>query len=52
MVFVDIKIASVVTGGREAPKAEGLFIFKGNVRAGSAVVTLDNAEAVEVPSSL
>ena len=26
MVFVDIKIASIVTGGREAPKAEGLFI--------------------------
>ena len=25
MVFVDIKIASIVTGGREAPKAEGLY---------------------------
>ena len=24
MVFVDIKIASIVTGGCEAPKAEGL----------------------------
>ena len=27
MVFVDIKIASIVIGGREAPKAEGLFIW-------------------------
>ena len=25
MVFVDIKIASIVTGGLEAPKAEGLY---------------------------
>ena len=25
MVFVGIKIASIVTGGCEAPKAEGLF---------------------------
>ena len=24
MLFVDIKIASIVTGGREVPKAEGL----------------------------
>ena len=28
MVFVDIKIASIVTGGREAPKAEGLYVKK------------------------
>ena len=27
MVFVDIKIASIVTGGREAPKAEGLYLY-------------------------
>ena len=27
MVFVDIKIASIVTGGREAPKAEGLCVL-------------------------
>ena len=26
MVFVDIKIASIVIGGRKVPKAEGLFI--------------------------
>ena len=25
MVFVDIKIALIVTGGHEAPKAEGFF---------------------------
>ena len=28
MVFVDTKIASIVTGGREAPKAEGLWLQK------------------------
>ena len=28
MVFVDIKIASIVTGGHEAPKAEGLCSLK------------------------
>ena len=28
MVFVDIKIASIVTGGCKAPKAEGLFNLK------------------------
>ena len=27
MVFVDIKIVSIVTGGCEAPKAEGLLIL-------------------------
>ena len=26
MVFIDIKIVSIVTGGREAPKAEGLSL--------------------------
>ena len=28
MVFVDIKIVSIVTGGREALKAEGLYPTK------------------------
>ena len=28
MVFVDIKIMSIVTGGREAPKAKGLCKIK------------------------